>query len=633
MFTDMVGYTVLGQKNESLSLALLDEQRKLIRPILGRYKGREVKTIGDAFFVEFSSALDAVRCAYDIQRSVRELNISHSDDNKIKLRVGIHLGDVIEREGDVSGDAVNVASRIEAHSAEGGVCLSQQVYDQVANKFELPLMPLGVKELKNVAMPLQLYSMVMPWDDEVSERQRVLDPRRVAVLPFANMSPDPGDEYFADGMTEELISTMSRINGLRVIARTSVMGYKDVHKKISEVAKELEVGSILEGSVRKAENRLRITVQLIESRTGDHLWAESYDRELKDVFAIQSDISKTVSEALKVKLLSNTREQLEKVPTTSTEAYTFYLKGRHFLSERTQQGFVKAMGYFEEAIRRDQDYSLAYSGLADCYHLMDNWGFMEPESAWQKSKEFASKAVQKDDSLAESHVSMAMALAIMDWNWEAAEDEYKRAIELNPNYVTAHHWYAVHLLVAKGRWDDAIREMKEAFKLDPFSAVVATNLGRVLFASGRQEEGLKQFRLALEIDPGFAYAHLHLGEALVSRASIEEGIRELEAANSLSSNYFAAMAGLAYGKVASGRTGDAELILQTLLETSRSRYVPSTWTASVHAVLGQLDQAFELLSKVVLEHSSTLPEFYSDPIFDAMRKDPRSAQLLRGMGL
>ncbi len=277
MFTDMTGYTVLGQRNESLSLALLEEQRKLIRPILTRHNGREVKTIGDAFLVEFPSGLDGVRCAYDIQRAVREFNISLRQENRVHLRVGIHLGDVVEYQGDISGDAVNVASRIESLADDGGVCLTRQVYDQVNNKFELRLESLGLQQLKNVNVPIEIFKMIMPWTTTgYSETAtKVFDKRRIAVLPFANISPDPENEYFADGMTEELISTMSRIGGLKVIARTSVMGYKGGQKKIAEIAKELEVGSVLEGSVRKAGDKLRITVQLIDSASSDHVWAES----------------------------------------------------------------------------------------------------------------------------------------------------------------------------------------------------------------------------------------------------------------------------------------------------------------------------------------------------------------------
>ncbi len=330
MFTDIVGYTALGQKDESLSLVIVNEHRKLLRPIFARHDGREVKTMGDAFLVEFGSALDAVRCAYDIQRASREFNISLPDEKRIHLRVGVHLGDVVNDQGDISGDAVNVASRIEPLAEDGGVCLTRQVYDHVQNKFELPLASLGSKSLKNLAAPLEVYKMVMPWDEAKAIPSVRPDKTRIAILPFASISPDPEDAYFADGMTEELISTMSKISGLVVIARTSVMSYKGGQKKVSEIARELEVGTVLEGSVRKAGDRLRITLQLIDPQTSGHLWAESYDRELKDVFAVQSDISKTVAETLKVQLLSRERATFENKQPVNPDAHAFYLKGRFY---------------------------------------------------------------------------------------------------------------------------------------------------------------------------------------------------------------------------------------------------------------------------------------------------------------
>src|SRR6266705_2283073 len=241
MYIDMVGYTALGQRNEFLSVALVEEQRKLVRPILVRHNGREVKTMGDAFLVEFSSALDATMCAYDIQRAAREFNFSLFPEKRIHLRVGVHLGDVVESAGDISGDAVNVASRIESLATDGGVCITRQVYDSVQNKFELGLKSLGMKSLKNVEKPMEVYKMEMPWDDSRSYSPARVDTKRIAVLPFANMSPEPSDEYFADGMTEELIDRLSQLRELRVIARTSVMHYKKKEKSASEIGKELGV--------------------------------------------------------------------------------------------------------------------------------------------------------------------------------------------------------------------------------------------------------------------------------------------------------------------------------------------------------------------------------------------------------
>src|SRR5712692_3472833 len=374
MFTDMAGYTALGQKNESLSLALVEEQRKLLRAVFSRHNGREVKTMGDGFLVEFSNAMDAVRCAYDVQRASREFNISQPGDQRITIRIGLHLGDVVESQGDISGDAVNIASRIQSLAENGGICLTRQVYDQVQNKFDLPLRSLGSRSLKNVSSPLELYKMVLPWEKEEKSTAAHLDSSRVAVLPFANMSPDPGDSYFADGITEEIISTLSGVSGLNVISRTSIMGYKGTTKRVKEIGGELEAGSVLEGSFRKAGNQIRVTAQLIDVRDDRHVWAHSYDRNLDDVFGVQTDIAKQVSDALRVKILAPEIDRIDKKPTESTKAYTLYLLGRHHLNRRSIEEIQKAEEYFADAVREDRGFALGYVGLADANQLLAfNW--------------------------------------------------------------------------------------------------------------------------------------------------------------------------------------------------------------------------------------------------------------------
>lgn len=255
MFTDMVGYTSLSQQDESLAMQLLEEHRKLVRPFFPKYNGTEIKTMGDAFLVEFASPLDALRCALEIQKSLHDLNAGRLADKRMLLRIGIHLGDVVHAENDVYGDAVNVASRIEPLASPEGICITGEVYRQVRNKFEFPLSSLGKKELKNVGEPTEVFSVVLPWEKEPSN-QEVLDQHRLAVLPLVSLSPDPDDEYFADGLTEELIARLSLLNGLEVIARTSVMNYKKKEKNVTQIGKELRAGMVLEGSVRKAGNRI-----------------------------------------------------------------------------------------------------------------------------------------------------------------------------------------------------------------------------------------------------------------------------------------------------------------------------------------------------------------------------------------
>ena len=512
MFTDMVGYTALGQRNESLSLALVEEQRKLIRPILARHNGREVKTIGDAFLVEFLSALDAVRCAYDIQRAVREFNISLPEERRVHLRVGVHLGDVVESGGDISGDAVNVASRIEPLAEDGGVCVTRQVYDHVQNKFELKMASLGVKPLKNVSVPIEVYKMVMPWEQAGVSSRPESSGNRVAVLPFANMSPDPADEYFADGMTEELIDRLAQVKSLKVIARTSVMKYKGSQKGALEVGKELGIGALIEGSVRKAGNRVRVTVQLINAGTEEHLWSSHYDKNLDDIFAVQSEIAEKVAGELKVQLLDSEKKTLEKKPTRDITAYTFYLKGRYLWNERNKESLEKAIKYFEEAIRMDSRFALAYAGLADSYIVLMDHGHLPRSEVFPKAKEAAKKALELDETLAEAHTSLATILG-REWDWRGAEEEYAKALGINPNYATAHHWYSIHLLDT-GRVDEAIRELKIAEELDPLSPMIHAYAGNVYLCARKYDIALAEFDKALELDPNFVSAHRNRIECL-----------------------------------------------------------------------------------------------------------------------
>ena len=286
MFTDIVGYSSLTQKNERLALELLEEHRKIVRPIIARHNGREIKTMGDAFLIEFGSALEATDCAIDMQKSLRDYDQCSTAERRIRLRIGIHVGDVVQRQSDVLGDAVNIASRIEPLAEADGICISQQVYDQIRNKIDRSIEDLGPHQLKNIDYPINVYRILPSWEDSAIAQVR-LDRKRVAVLPFLNISPDPNDAYFADGLTEELMARLSSIRGLKVIARTSIMRYKGTSKSAGEIGKELKSGTVLEGSVRKAANRLRVTAQLIDTTTEEHLWAQNYDRDLEDVFAIQ----------------------------------------------------------------------------------------------------------------------------------------------------------------------------------------------------------------------------------------------------------------------------------------------------------------------------------------------------------
>jgi adenylate cyclase len=632
MYTDMVGYTALGQRNESLSLALVEEQRKLLRPIFNRHSGTEVKTMGDAFLVEFPSALDAVRCAFDIQRATKEFNITLPSEKRIHLRVGVHLGDVVESRGDISGDAVNIASRIEPLAEDGGVCLTRQVYDQVQNKFELPLESLGSKSLKNVSAQMEVYKMVMPWHDEQGVAEARLDVRRVAVLPLVNMSPDPDDEYFADGMTEEIISTLSSISYLTVVSRTSMMQYKGAKKSLKEIGRELGAGTVLEGSLRKAGNQVRITLQMIDTAQDRHLWAQSYDKELKNVFAVQSDVAKSVAESLRVKLLPSEAKQIEKKPTDSIEAYTFYLKGRQLWNKRDPFSIADATDYFKQAVEVDPSFALGYSGLADCHFILAGNLWSERRDNLEAAKGFATKALELDGELAEAHATLAH---MMEEGFELKESEvgFRRAISLKPSYATAHQWYG-QLLAYQGREEEAFREIDRAVELDPLSPIIrlirANTCGLVTRDYAKWISDLKKVQ---EMFPDFD-VHESLASAYAYNSMFGEALEENEKG-------FAVELGfedlVKFDRACiRARAGEIDELKKLLSDESVSlwkNFLPPSSLANAYLFTGDKDKAFELFEKAYVERDSGMISFKVDPIYDGIRSDPRYLALLSKIGL
>ncbi len=638
MFTDIVNYTALAQRDESLSLAMLDESRKMLRPTFTAHNGKEIKTIGDAFLVEFYSALDAVRCAYDIQRKSREFNLSLPREKRMVLRIGIHLGDVIEdSEGDIVGDAVNVASRIQSLAHGGGVCLTQQVFDHVRNKFELPLKSIGKQSLKNVSVPVEVYRIVMPWDSVTDNGEtKMIEPdrKRIAVLPFTNISSDPNDEYFADGMTEELISTISEISDLAVISRTSVMQYKkDATKHVADIGRELNVGCLIEGSARKAGNRVRVAVQLIEVESDRHLWSHSYDASLEDIFMIQSEIAHSVAESLKVKLLARERERIEKIPTSSVEAHDLCLRGMFFRERVTKEGYELAIRCFEKAIEKDRNYALAYGEMATCYSFLGFFEMHPSIEAYYKAQAYAEKALALDPLLPEAHIVISRVLR-NSWKLAEAEAELRSAVDLNPNLAIVHYALSGGLMIS-GKYDEAISETRKALQLDPKSPSVLAMAGTVFLYAGKYDEAVQHFQAALEINPDSAFAHGNLGLTYVQKGILEAGIAEIKKGIEQSKGIAPTKENdLAYAYVKAGRLKEARDILTELLEMREKDKEPraATAIAGIYANLGEIDKSLEWLERAYEEHSGYLVSIFNDFTFDNLRSEPRFKALLKKIG-
>ncbi len=625
MFTDMVGYTALGQKSESLSLALVDEQRRLTRPILKRHEGREVKTMGDALLVEFSSALDAVRCAYEIQRATREFNIPLPEERQIHLRVGIHLGDVVESAGDISGDAVNLASRIEPLAENGGVYLTRQVYDHVQNKFEVPLKSVGNKLLKNVASPVEVFRMIMPWSEENQTAQGKLDRHRLAVLPLSNMSSSPEDGYFADGMTEELISSLSRLPGLGVISRTSVMQYKNQAKHASEIGRELGAGTLLEGSVRKAGNRVRIALQLIDTNTDNHLWAENYDRNLDDVFAIQTDVASRVSASLKAGGFAGPVH----ADTDDMEGYTIYLRAIQLSYESTEPALKEAVSLLIDVVARDPLFVRARVGLVLSYVRMANQGYAEFTILKDKAEVEARKAVDLDPSSADAHAALSVTLQYLD-EFKESGVEAEKAIQLNPNAAEAYFTLGfTHC--TEGRVEQGLGYFRKALELDPLSVQKARILAYALGQTGNGEEARTMLGKMFRIYPENPTVCLSMAESYIfekNYAKAQEFIDRGLALNPVEPLLLINQ-GLVYAFT--GRPEQARAMLRKL--ESLQRETPLTYSQIfIHAALGEIDEAFKALNKATETHVWPFT-IKTHPLFAELRKDPRFADFCKKMGI
>jgi adenylate cyclase len=641
MFTDMVDYSALAQRNEDLATEILEKHRRVVRPILRKHNGREVKTIGDAFLVEFASALEAVRCAVEIQSALRRVNARSPKERRILVRIGIHLGDVILKGGDILGDAVNVASRIEPLATPGGICVSAQVQASVANKVECTFETLGVPKLKNIQTPVEVFQ-ISGFRGTISRttQQLAAAPKnRLAVLPFVNFSPYAGDEYFADGLTEELISTMSKISGLKVIARTSVMGYKgDQRKKIDEIARELGVGTLLEGSVRKSGNRIRVTAQLIDARSSIHLWAESYERELKDIFAIQRDISQTVANALRVRLLASEKIRLEKEPTKNAEAYSLCLRGIfHDINASSENDLRTALMYFEQAIKLDPTFALAYSWLSDCYSTLAQAGHVPAQEALPKAEDAVRKALELDANLADAHRALPLLLVMRkEPDWVAAEREMRRALELNPNVAAGHESFA-WLLAFMGRLEESLAEAKQALDLDPLSSQANQTLATVHYLRKEYDAAIAQLLKTRGMDPSNREICINLGMNYIQKSAYSEAIGELKKAlqpskgkTDLTQYYLA----VAYAKA--GRAGAAGKILERFIRASSSKrqFIPAIAIAQIQTALGRRDEAIRLLENAYERGDyGSLLDLKVSPMWDDLRPDPRFTMLVSKMGL
>ena len=597
---DVVGYSRLMGANESGTLAALKSLRKdLADPKIAEHDGRIVKLTGDGMLVEFPSVVSAVACAVDIQSAMRVRNVSTSGE-RIEFRIGINLGDIIVEEGDIFGDGVNVASRLESIAPVGGIAVSQSVRDHVGKRLGLTFEDMGERRLKNIEAPVRVYNIALdrPSGDGTASAPRQERPS-VAVLPFVNMSGDPEQEYFSDGITEDIITDLSKVSGLFVVARNTVFTYKGKTVEVPEVAKRLGVNFILEGSVRKAGSRVRVTGQLISAKDGGHVWADRYDRDLTDIFAIQDEITHAIVEQLKVKLLPQEKKNIAQAPTDNVEAYTYYLRGRQFMQRHSRSNYQLARRMFARAVELDPLYARAYAGIADC----DSFLFLHYQLPAGVDSILATsgKALSLDDRVAEAHASRGLALSLGRRYHESTE-EFERAIALDPNSFEAHYFYA-RACVTQGKLERAAPLFERAAenKPDDYQSLclliqVYRSLGRPRDSENAARRGIERAKNELMVHPENARP-AYLGAAALVAVGEKEQAREW-ASRALSID-------------------PDDVLTQYNI-------------ACVYSQMGDIEQAFDLLERLLPHAGQELRRGWIkyDSDLDPLRSHPRYQKIL-----
>ena len=690
LFIDIVGYSKLLLQEQSKRIQELKEIVRATEQFrVAEAEGKLLRLpTGDGGALVFRTTPEApVLCALEISKALK----AHPE---LRVRMGIHSGPVnditdFNEQANIAGAGINIAQRVMDCGDAGHILLSKHIAEDLEHsaRWQPRLHDLGECEVKHGVRvhAVNLYTNELG-NPEAPERfktvrgvgakplpklatakwavigaaililiaiafagflyrQRekpkasmlasVIPEKSIAVLPFENLSHDPDNAYFADGIQEEILTRLSKVADLKVISRTSTQRYRNKPDNLLDIAKELGVAYILEGTVQRVTDQVRVNVQLINAQNDSHLWADKFDRNLTDLFAVESDIAARITDTLQARLTAPERHAIAARPTENSEAYELYLKGRFYWNKRTEEGVRKAIEYCQQAIEKDPTYALAYTGIADCYSLEGlhiDVGSLSPHEAIPKAKAAAMKALELDDTLAEAHTSLAFIRLNYDWDWSGAESEFRHAIELNPNSSNAHHWYS-HYLMAMGQTERSLTESKRALELDPLGLIMNVHLGWHYINARQYDLAVEQLRKALEMDPNYGLAHWYLGLIHAQKEEYSEAEAEIRKAKELLKGNMMLEADTAYVYAVSGQKDRALKVIDELKELSKRRYVSSYHLAMIYIGLRQKDPAFEWLESAYRERSDLLVYLNVEPRLDSLRSDPRFKDLLRRVGL
>ena len=629
LFADMVGYTALMQENEELARGKRKRLKEVLETTISRFNGKVVQYYGDGSLSIFGSALDCVESAINIQQQLQQ-------EPKVSLRIGIHTGDVAIEDESVYGDGVNLASRIESLAVPGGIFISEKVYDEVRNQKNIETREMGYFELKNVTLPVRIFAIAntgisVPRRDEL--RGKTKQPNnRLAVLPFVNMSTDPDNEYFSDGITEELLNALTKIDGLQVTSRTSVFAFKGKNTDVRDIAIQLNVDRVLEGSVRKSGNRVRITAQLINATDGYHIWSETYDRNLTDIFEVQDEISGIIAGKLG-KMHATEPEHLVKAPVTNVAAYTQYLRGLHYLNKLTPADSRKAIECFEEAIALEPNYAQPYARAAAAYSALGVTGQILPEKAFEIVHRYADKTLLIDDSIPEGHLAKGSAYLFYDWKWKEAFDELQKALQLNPSAIDAYQLLGYYYLTM-GQKLKAVEMLEEAEKIDPLSPVISQTLGNMYLFAGRYDEAIVQADKMLDLNPTMRISIELKGWATGLKGDWETALTFFKEVHRLTNHPLKGLIGLGFAYAHLGQEENALEVIRKM-EQRQQQEPGSVIDPEISAVwfaLGNFDKAFDYANRAVDKKVGPISYFFEYPQYKTAKKDPRYKELLRKQG-